>query len=324
MCKPGYALVGFSCVVNNCLLNPCQNGGTCNNTAAFPFYNCSCPITYGGYNCTIFNNQQFYITGKTTGHLYHVNGFGKLNTVLSSGLSNSPYFLTSDSSSNLYITQYTGASIYTVNATTGFISTMYTGSGVTSIRSIDAESLSFIGSGGFGFLSCLAGGSNAGLDQITTSGTLYQSPYPSTITSCYGSVTLSTTNVYYTTSNGVWVFGKIGSTPLSPGQVCTVGTSLSKIVIGDNQALYVLDSATGTIYQIPFSTGTPAIFLTGNYTDILYDGTSNLIYATASTGSGPYTSYLYSITLSGNVTIIYSGSVQFSGLTLIYSNSVIP
>jgi hypothetical protein len=35
--------------VNECLSNPCQNGGTCQDHLAY--YNCSCPMGYAGTHC---------------------------------------------------------------------------------------------------------------------------------------------------------------------------------------------------------------------------------------------------------------------------------
>ncbi|XP_062437636.1 protein crumbs homolog 1 [Rhea pennata] len=55
-CKPGFAGIHCDEDINECYMNPCQNGGICEN---FPGnYTCHCPsadkegIYYGGWNCT--------------------------------------------------------------------------------------------------------------------------------------------------------------------------------------------------------------------------------------------------------------------------------
>ncbi|KFV78688.1 Protein crumbs 1, partial [Struthio camelus australis] len=55
-CKPGFTGIHCDADINECYMNPCQNGGICEN---FPGnYTCHCPsadkegIYYGGWNCT--------------------------------------------------------------------------------------------------------------------------------------------------------------------------------------------------------------------------------------------------------------------------------
>ena len=55
-CDPGYMTVGNTCVeINECLSDPCQNGGTCQNTLGS--YTCTCGEVWQGPNCEVCGRE---------------------------------------------------------------------------------------------------------------------------------------------------------------------------------------------------------------------------------------------------------------------------
>ena len=48
-CRDNY--IGANCtIVNHCMINPCQNGGTCTSDGLL--FTCSCPAGYSGTTCS--------------------------------------------------------------------------------------------------------------------------------------------------------------------------------------------------------------------------------------------------------------------------------